>query len=149
MYTGMVMFLFCTLAENPEFDFLLIIHLNPSLILFHWSCGKYTPGLLVSLEVTDVFLETTSTVFHFENPNAARFAWWGWEEELSTLVRRLRTAGWTLRRGGTVQGAGDRTVSVGPRRHTQCTQGCQEALVAPELGIPFRKLVNVSWVLRG
>ena len=31
MYTGMVMFLFCTLAENPESDFLLIIHLNPSL----------------------------------------------------------------------------------------------------------------------
>lgn len=31
MYTGIVMFLFCILAENPEFDSPLIIHLNPSL----------------------------------------------------------------------------------------------------------------------
>lgn len=60
-------------------------------ILFHWSCGKYIPGLLVSLEVTHVFLETTSTVFHFENPNAVRFKWWGWEEQVSIAIRRLST----------------------------------------------------------
>lgn len=60
-------------------------------ILFHWSCDKDIPRLLVSLEVTHTFLETTYTVFHFENPNAAGFTWWGWEEQGSIPIRRLST----------------------------------------------------------
>lgn len=119
-------------------------------ILFHWSCDKDIPRLLVSLEVTHTFLETTYTVFHFENPNAAGFTWWGWEEQglsqsgvcpqhwLNSDTRRKCTGCW-----------GQNTQSVGPHGQAQCAQGWEEGLTALEPGIVFKKLVNVSWVPRG
>lgn len=76
MYTEIAMFIFCVLAENPELDSLLIIHLSSSLkYSFTETVMRNLPGLPIPLEATDVFLETTCTIFYLENPIILPMQW--------------------------------------------------------------------------